>query len=122
MSSILSLTRATLVNIGEWPAGCQSDIAVAMSPVEDTTGWAITAEFSRTQSGAVDATLTLTTAGGGVTVGNTATKEVILLKMATISTLTAALTGTYFIHVHRTDTGLHDRLALASVNFKKPAV
>ncbi len=119
--SILSITRASLVNIGEWPAGCQSDIAVAMSPVEDTTGFAMQVDFSTTRDGVPDATMTLTTPTG-VTVGNTATKEVILLKMATISTVTATKHGRYYVHVRRTDTGQHDRYALATIDFAKPAV
>ena len=113
-----SITRAEFIEIGEYPPGGDSDILVAMTPVEDTAGWAITADFSATRLGTP--ILTLTTGDGEIDVGEGDDGEIIRLKM--VHADTSALSGQHWLHVRRTDSGSRDRLVIGRINFKGPGV
>lgn len=118
MSSRITVSRAEVVDIGQVPPGFDSDIVVAMEPAEDTTGWAITADISATRDGTP--IVTLTTAGGDITVGQGDDNEQIVIDMTNADTVT--LRGQHWLHVRRTDSGERDRYAIATMNFKGPPV
>lgn len=122
-SSDVSASRAVVLDLGEYPPGGDSDILIAMDPVEDTTSLAITADFSLTRNGSP--VLTLTTADGEITTGEGTNKEKIRLKMVHADTTAFDTNGNgtrYWLHARITTSGDRDRIVIGTINFKGPAV
>jgi len=114
----ITVSRAEVIDIGEYPPGSDADIIVVMDPVEDTSSLTVTAEFSLTRNGAV--VHTMTTADDEIDVGEGDGNEEIRIKM--VNADTSAWSGRRWLHVRITNSGGKDRIVLATMNFAGPAV